>query len=104
MGSEMCIRDRYSARDLALLAKQNQISLRPYSELLTHGFRGKAPVDNLETALQLLHLKLTVPQFSCEKLEQQKQSFALNLAKTPVERTFLAVSYTHLTLPTILRV
>lgn len=79
----------YSARDLALLAKQNQISLRPYSELLTHGFRGKAPVDNLETALQLLHLKLTVPQFSGEKLEQQKQSFALNLAKTPVERTFL---------------
>lgn len=31
----------YSARDLALLAKQNQISVRPYSELLTHGFRGK---------------------------------------------------------------
>ncbi|MEQ4693936.1 M16 family metallopeptidase [Providencia manganoxydans] len=79
----------YSARDLALLAKQNQISIRPYSELLTHGFRGKAPVDNLEIALQLLHLKLTAPQFSGEKLEQQKQSFALNLAKTPVERTFL---------------
>ncbi|EKT53628.1 M16 family metallopeptidase [Providencia sneebia] len=79
----------YNARDLALLAKQNQISIRPYSELLTHGFRGKTPVDNLETALQLLHLKLTAPQFSGEKLEQQKQSFALNLSKTPVERTFL---------------
>jgi len=89
----------YSARDLALLAKQNQISLRPYSELLTHGFRGKTPVDNLETALQLLNLKLTAPQFSGEKLEQQKQSFALNLSKTPVERTFLdninQESYTH---------
>ncbi|WP_273839777.1 M16 family metallopeptidase [Providencia rettgeri] len=89
----------YSARDLALLAKQNQISLRPYSELLTHGFRGKTPVDNLETALQLLNLKLTTPQFSGEKLEQQKQSFALNLSKTPVERTFLdninQESYTH---------
>lgn len=79
----------YSARDLALLAKQNQISIRPYSELLTHGFRGKTPVDNLETTLQLLHLKLTAPQFSGEKLEQQKQSFALNLSKVPVERTFL---------------
>ncbi|WP_368877462.1 M16 family metallopeptidase [Providencia vermicola] len=79
----------YSARDLALLAKQNQISIRPYSELLTHGFRGKTPIDNLDTALQLLHLKLTSPQFSGEKLEQQKQSFALNLTKTPVERTFL---------------
>ncbi|MEY0971503.1 M16 family metallopeptidase [Providencia huaxiensis] len=89
----------YSARDLALLAKQNQISVRPYSELLTHGFRGKTPVDNLETALQLLNLKLTAPQFSGEKLEQQKQSFALNLSKTPVERTFLdninQESYTH---------
>lgn len=89
----------YSARDLTLLAKQNQISLRPYSELLTHGFRGKTPVDNLETALQLLNLKLTAPQFSGEKLEQQKQSFALNLSKTPVERTFLdninQESYTH---------
>lgn len=89
----------YSARDLALLAKQNQISLRPYSELLTHGFRGKTPVDNLETSLQLLNLKLTAPQFSGEKLEQQKQSFALNLSKTPVERTFLdninQESYTH---------
>ncbi|WP_369309878.1 M16 family metallopeptidase [Providencia rettgeri] len=89
----------YSARDLALLAKQNQITLRPYSELLTHGFRGKAPVDNLETALQLLNLKLTAPQFSGEKLEQQKHAFALNLSKTPVERTFLdninQESYTH---------
>lgn len=89
----------YSARDLALLAKQNQISLRPYSELLTHGYRGKTPVDNLETTLQLLHLKLTAPQFSGEKLEQQKQSFALNLSKTPVERTFLdninLESYNH---------
>lgn len=89
----------YSARDLALLAKQNQISLRPYSELLTHGFRGKTPIDNLETALQLLNLKLTAPQFSGDKLEQQKQSFALNLSKTPVERTFLdninQESYTH---------
>ncbi|MBP6122177.1 MULTISPECIES: M16 family metallopeptidase [Providencia] len=90
---------QYSARDLALLAKQNQISLRPYSELLTHGYRGKTPIDNLETALQLLNLKLTAPQFSGEKLEQQKQSFALNLAKVPVERTFLdninQESYTH---------
>ncbi|TCT34886.1 zinc protease [Providencia alcalifaciens] len=79
----------YSARDLALLAKQNQISVRPYSELLNHGYRGKTPVDNLETALQLLNLKLTAPQFSGEKLEQQKQAFALNLSKMPVERTFL---------------
>ncbi|SUC34472.1 protease3 [Providencia rustigianii] len=79
----------YSARDLALLAKQNQISVRPYSELLTHGYRGKTPVDNLETALKLLNLKLTTPQFSGAKLEQQKQAFELNLAKTPVERTFL---------------
>ncbi|HGI5212955.1 TPA: M16 family metallopeptidase [Providencia alcalifaciens] len=79
----------YSARDLALLAKQNQISVRPYSELLSHGYRGKTPVDNLETALQLLNLKLTAPQFSGEKLEQHKQAFALNLSKMPVERTFL---------------
>lgn len=79
----------YSARDLALLAKQNQVSVRPYSELLNHGYRGKTPVDNLETALQLLNLKLTAPQFSGEKLEQQKQAFALNLSKMPVERTFL---------------
>lgn len=79
----------YSARDLALLAKKNQISIHPYSELLNHGYRGKTPVDNLEMAFQLLHLKLTAPQFSGEKLEQQKQSFALNLSKVPVERTFL---------------
>ena len=79
----------YSARELALLAKQNQISLRPYSELLSHGFRAKTPADNLETTLQLLYLKLTAPQFSGEKLEQQKQSFALSQSKVPVERTFL---------------
>ena len=89
----------YSARDLALLAKQNQISVRPYSELLTHGFRGKAPIDNLPTALQLLNLKLTAPQFSGEKLEQQKQAFSLSLTKVPVERIFLdninRESYTH---------
>lgn len=89
----------YSARELALLAKKNQITLRPYSELLTHGFRAKTPADNLEITLQLLYLKLTAPQFSGEKLEQQKQSFALSQSKVPVERTFLdninKESYNH---------
>jgi len=89
----------YSARELALLAKQNQISLRPYSELLNHGFRIKTPADNLETTLQLLYLKLTAPQFSGEKLEQQKEAFALSQSKVPVERTFLdninKQSYNH---------
>lgn len=80
---------QYSARELALLAKQNQITLRPYSELLTHGFRAKTPVDSLGTTLQLLYLKLTAPQFSGDKLEQQKQAFALSQSKVPVERTFL---------------
>ncbi|WP_368868684.1 M16 family metallopeptidase [Proteus penneri] len=79
----------YNARELALFTKQHQISLRPYSELLFHGFRGEAPIDELETLLTLMHLKVTSPQFNGEKLEQQKQAMALGLSKTPVERTFL---------------
>lgn len=79
----------YSARELALFNKQQQISLRPYSELLFHGFRGEAPVEQLDTLLSLLHLKITAPQFSGEKLEQQKQAMALAISKTPVERVFL---------------
>ncbi len=79
----------YSARELALFAKQNQLAIRPYSELLSHGYRGEAPVDQLDTALKLLHLKLTAPQFSGQKLEQNKQAFALSLKNVPVERLFL---------------
>ncbi|OAT26165.1 M16 family metallopeptidase [Proteus myxofaciens] len=79
----------YNARELALFTKQHQISLRPYSELLFHGFRGEAPIEELDTLLTLMHLKITSPQFNGEKLEQQKQSMALGIAKTPVERIFL---------------
>ncbi|RLR49004.1 peptidase M16, partial [Pseudomonas aeruginosa] len=73
----------------ALFTKQHQISLRPYSELLFHGFRGEAPIEELDTLLTLMHLKITSPQFNGEKLEQQKQSMALGIAKNPVERIFL---------------
>lgn len=79
----------YNARELALFSKQHQISLRPYSELLFHGLRGEAPIDELDTLLALLHLKVTAPQFNGQKLEQQKQATALGIAKTPVERIFL---------------
>ena len=54
----------YNARELALFSKQHQISLRPYSELLFHGLRGEAPIDELDTLLTLLHLKVTAPQFN----------------------------------------
>ncbi|WP_163362879.1 hypothetical protein, partial [Klebsiella aerogenes] len=70
------------ARELALFSKQHQISLRPYSELLFHGLRGEAPIDELDTLLTLLHLKVTAPQFNGQKLEQQKQATALGIAKT----------------------
>lgn len=80
---------QYSARQLARLNKQNDISLTPYDEMLYHGLRGSAPPEQLETLLQLLYLKITAPQFDANKLEQQKQAFALSLAKQPVERQFL---------------
>lgn len=79
----------YSARELALFSKQHQVSLRPYSELLFHGYQGEAPVDEVETLLKLLHLKITVPLFSGQKLEQQKQAMALAITNVPVERAFL---------------
>lgn len=79
----------HNARELALFTKQHQIRLRPYSELLFHGFRGEAPIEEVETLLKLMHLKITAPQFNGEKLEQQKQAMALGISKNPVERIFL---------------
>ncbi|MBW5817761.1 insulinase family protein [Yersinia kristensenii] len=80
---------QYSPRQLAQLGKQTEVTITPYDEMLFHGLRGSAPADKLEPLLQLLYLKITAPQFSAEKLAQQKQSFALGLEKQPVERRFL---------------
>lgn len=79
----------YNPRQLAQLAKQTEVVIAPYDEMLFHGLRGSAPADKLESLLQLMYLKITAPQFFAEKLVQQKQSFALGLAKQPVERRFL---------------
>ena len=46
-----------NARELALFSKQHQISLRPYSELLFHGLRGEAPIDELDTFVDLIAFK-----------------------------------------------
>lgn len=80
---------RYNAQELALFTKQHHIKLSPYSELLFHGFNGSASAEELETLLKLMYLKVTSPQFSGEKLEQQKRAMALSIANNPVERTFL---------------
>ncbi|CNH93014.1 exported Zinc protease [Yersinia thracica] len=80
---------QYNPRQLAQLGKQTEVAIAPYDEMLFHGLRGSAPADKLEPLLQLLYLKITAPQFSAEKLAQQKQSFALGLEKQPVERRFL---------------
>ncbi|HEN3662306.1 TPA: insulinase family protein [Yersinia enterocolitica] len=90
---------QYSPRQLAQLGKQSEVAIAPYDEMLFHGLRGSAPADKLEPLLQLLYLKITAPQFSAEKLAQQKQSFGLGLEKQPVERRFLdsitQVGYQH---------
>jgi zinc protease len=80
---------QYNPRQLAQLAKQTEVAVAPYDEMLFHGLRGSAPADQLEPLLQLLYLKITAPQFAADKLTQQKQSFALGLEKQPVERRFL---------------
>lgn len=80
---------QYNPRQLAQLAKQTEVAIAPYDEMLFHGLRGSAPADKLESLLQLLYLKITAPQFAADKLAQQKQSFALGLEKQPVERRFL---------------
>lgn len=80
---------QYTPHQLAQLGKQTEVTITPYDEMLFHGLRGSAPADKLEPLLQLLYLKITAPQFSVEKLVQQKQSFALGLEKQPVERRFL---------------
>lgn len=80
---------QYNPRQLAQLGKQSEVAIAPYDEMLFHGLRGSAPADKLEPLLQLLYLKITAPQFSAEKLAQQKQSFGLGLEKQPVERRFL---------------
>ncbi|HFI1969279.1 TPA: M16 family metallopeptidase, partial [Yersinia enterocolitica] len=80
---------QYNPRQLAQLGKQSEVAIAPYDEMLFHGLRGSAPADKLEPLLQLLYLKITAPQFSTEKLAQQKQSFGLGLEKQPVERRFL---------------
>ncbi|MBX9488547.1 insulinase family protein [Yersinia enterocolitica] len=90
---------QYSPRQLAQLGKQSEVAIAPYDEMLFHGLRGSAPADKLEPLLQLLYLKITAPQFSAEKLAQQKQSFGVGLEKQPVERRFLdsitQVGYQH---------
>ncbi len=80
---------QYNPRQLAQLGKQSEVAIAPYDEMLFHGLRGSAPADKLEPLLQLLYLKITAPQFSAEKLAQQKQSVGLGLEKQPVERRFL---------------
>lgn len=80
---------QYNPRQLAQLGKQSEVAIAPYDEMLFHGLRGSAPADKLEPLLQLLYLKITAPQFSAEKLAQQKQAFGLGLEKQPVERRFL---------------
>ncbi|HEK6318327.1 TPA: insulinase family protein [Yersinia enterocolitica] len=80
---------QYNPRQLAQLGKQTEVAIAPYDEMLFHGLRGSAPADKLEPLLQLLYLKISAPQFSAEKLAQQKQSVGLGLEKQPVERRFL---------------
>ncbi|WP_340615338.1 M16 family metallopeptidase [Xenorhabdus entomophaga] len=78
----------FNARELAQFSKQHALVLRPYSELLFHGYRGQAPVGEIENLFKIMHLKIMEPQFSGQKLQQQ-QRVLMGLSKVPVERQFL---------------
>lgn len=76
--------DKYTTRDL-----QQYGVLKPYAELLNHGFQGSTTSDQLESFFSILYLKLTSPKFDQQKLTLAQQNSALSLNKLPVERRFL---------------
>lgn len=74
----------YSSKEL-----QQYGVLKPYAELLHHGFQGGTTNDQLESLFSILYLKLTAPQFNSQKLSLAQQNAVLMQNKLPVERKFL---------------
>lgn len=79
----------YSAHQLQQFSRQQRLQVRPYTELLAHGFKATADSQQLDKLFQLMSLKLTAPKFDADKLATAKTQFALSYAKLPVERRFL---------------
>lgn len=74
----------YSSKELRQYGE-----LKPYAELLHHGFQGSTTDDQLETLFSILYLKLTAPQFNSQKLSLAQQNAMLMQNKLPIERKFL---------------
>eukprot|EP00831_Metopus_contortus_P032637 TRINITY_DN26324_c0_g1_i1.p2 TRINITY_DN26324_c0_g1~~TRINITY_DN26324_c0_g1_i1.p2 ORF type:complete len:164 (+),score=38.48 TRINITY_DN26324_c0_g1_i1:24-515(+) len=111
VGSEMCIRDRknfllyYQIKQLYLLYLQNFFFLQK-SYLNEH----KESYNHLNDQLQLLFLKTGLHKLNLLHQKRKQQFLFLVLMKNlqlrvlPMYSALIPVSYTHLTLPTILLV
>ena len=86
--AERCGYGGYSARQLAKFSRKEDLLVNAYSQQLYHGFRGKAPADNMDKLLSLIYLKLSSPNSCTDKLVNMQESYYLGQTKLPAERKF----------------
>ena len=70
----------FSASDLQRLLSGKAVSVSPYIDTYEEGFSGSASVEDLETVLQLLHLKMTAPRRDEDTFNALKRQFAAVIA------------------------
>ena len=77
---------QFSASDLPKVLSGKIASITPYLNNDVHGFDGSSSPKDVETALQLIHLRFTQPRFDADEFEvgiNQIRSVLPNLAKMP---------------------
>ncbi len=70
----------FSPSDLQRVLAGKAVSLTPYIDTYEEGFSGSASVEDLETMLQLLHLKMTAPRRDEDTFDALKRQFAAVIA------------------------
>ena len=70
----------FSASDLQRLLSGKAVSVSPYIDTYEEGFSGSTSVEDLETVLQLLHLKMTAPRRDEDTFNALKRQFAAVIA------------------------
>lgn len=70
----------FSPSDLQRVLAGKAVSVSPYIDTYEEGFSGSASVEDLETMLQLLHLKMTAPRRDENTFDALKRQFSAVIA------------------------
>ncbi|MFW5741880.1 MAG: M16 family metallopeptidase [Spirochaetota bacterium] len=78
----------FSPSDLERALAGTQVSVAPYIDTYEEGFSGSTSVEDLETMLQLLHLKMTAPRADENTFNALKRQFSAAIANQENEPQF----------------